>query len=195
MSTGPLLHLYLLNLSFRLDKRLKKNLPTVTTQIGAKFFAILVICLERGIFESMLSVEMALRELASLKVEDAVTFALSLSSRSNTFRQNSLDFKSLGDRKFVDASELCQKEAEDILFKEAWLIYFWRRAKAHCVEEDIAEERLAFWISRNGQSPTSHDAVDVERGLVKLRKSGIEQQLWEASRKKNDAQEATGFDT
>lgn len=30
----------------------------------------------------------------------------------------------------------------------------------HGVEEDIAEERLQLWISRSGQTPTSHDAVD-----------------------------------
>lgn len=45
-------------------------------------------------------------------------------------------------------------------YVQAWLTYFWRRAKAHGVEEDIAEERLQFWMSRVGQSPTSHDAVD-----------------------------------
>lgn len=43
---------------------------------------------------------------------------------------------------------------------QAWLTYFWRRAKVHGVEEDIAEERLEYWISRSGQSPTPHDAVD-----------------------------------
>jgi len=68
----------------------------------------------------------------------------------------------------------------------AWLTYFWRRAKAHGVEEDIAEERLQYWISRSGQSPTPHDTVDVERGLTEMRKLGIEQQLWEASRKEID---------
>ncbi|PIA40603.1 hypothetical protein AQUCO_02500365v1 [Aquilegia coerulea] len=73
-----------------------------------------------------------------------------------------------------------------INFWFAWLIYFWRRAKTHGVEEDIAEERLQFWISRSGQTPTSHDAVDVERSLIELRKLGIEQQLWEASRKEID---------
>lgn len=45
---------------------------------------------------------------------------------------------------------------------QAWLTYFWRRAKVHGVEEDIAEERLHLWINRSGQSPTSHDAVDGE---------------------------------
>ncbi|XP_040948447.1 conserved oligomeric Golgi complex subunit 3-like [Gossypium hirsutum] len=42
----------------------------------------------------------------------------------------------------------------------AWLTYFWRRAKVYGVEDDIAEERLGFWISHSGQTPTSHDAVD-----------------------------------
>ncbi|KAF5174910.1 coiled-coil domain-containing protein SCD2-like [Thalictrum thalictroides] len=91
--------------------------------------------------------------------------------------------KSPGDSKYMEAFELGQEESDDVFFKEAWLIYFWRRAKVHGVEEDIAEERLQFWISRSGQTPTSHDAVDVERGLIELRKLGIEQQLWEASRK------------
>lgn len=45
-------------------------------------------------------------------------------------------------------------------FVQAWLTYFWRRAKVHGVEEDIAEDRLHFWISRSATSPTSHDAVD-----------------------------------
>ncbi|XP_050874920.1 coiled-coil domain-containing protein SCD2 isoform X2 [Lathyrus oleraceus] len=136
-----------------------------------------------GNIESMLSVEMGLRELASLKVEDAVILALAQHRRPNLIRQSVLDSKSPGDAKYLEAFELSEEEAEDVLFKEAWLIYFWRRALFHGVEEDIAEDRLQFWIARNGQSPTSHDAVDVERDLLELRKLGIEQQLWEASRK------------
>ncbi|XP_057969891.1 coiled-coil domain-containing protein SCD2 isoform X2 [Malania oleifera] len=136
-----------------------------------------------GNIESMLSVEMGLRELASLKVEDAVVLALAQHRRPNLVRQSITDPKSPVDPKFMDAFELSQEESEDVLFKQAWLTYFWRRAKVHGVEEDIAEERLQFWISRSGQSPTSHDAVDVEHGLMELRKLGIEQQLWEASRR------------
>ncbi|XP_057423016.1 coiled-coil domain-containing protein SCD2-like isoform X2 [Lotus japonicus] len=136
-----------------------------------------------GNIESMLSVEMGLRELASLKVEDAVVLALAQHRRPNLVRQSVLDSKAPGDAKYLEAFELSEEEAEDVLFKEAWLTYFWRRALFHSVEEDIAEERLQFWIVRSGQSPTSHDAVDVERGLLELRKLGIEQQLWEASRK------------
>ncbi|KAK3001638.1 hypothetical protein RJ639_021267 [Escallonia herrerae] len=192
-----------------------------------------------GNIETMLSVEMGLRELASLKVEDAVVLALAQHRRPNLVRQSFNDSKSSGDPKFMEAfgnghilcydsilsniemmlgeskwllnisfifcilvAELSQEESED-----AWLTYFWRRAKVHGVDEDIAEERLQFWISRSGQSPTSHDAVDdrrvpwkletwndyltsiqayVERGLTELRKLGIEQQLWEASRKEID---------
>ncbi|CAL9071400.1 coiled-coil domain-containing protein SCD2-like [Musa acuminata AAA Group] len=122
-----------------------------------------------GNIESMLSVEKGLRELASLKVEDAVVLALAQHWRPNFVRQFS--------------SELSQEEIEDVTFKQAWLIYFWRRAKAHGVEEDIADERLQSWIGRIGQPPTSHDVVDVERGLIELKKLGIEQQLWEASRR------------
>ncbi|THU71309.1 hypothetical protein C4D60_Mb04t00060 [Musa balbisiana] len=122
-----------------------------------------------GNIESMLSVEKGLRELASLKVEDAVVLALAQHWRPNFVRQFS--------------SELSQEEIEDVTFKQAWLIYFWRRAKAHGVEEDIADERLQSWIGRIGQPPTSHDVVDVERGLMELKKLGIEQQLWEASRR------------
>lgn len=139
-----------------------------------------------GNIESMLSVEMGLRELASLKVEDAVVVALAQHRRPNLVRQSATDLKSPSEIKFMEAFEISQEESEDILFKEAWLTYFWRRAKVHGVEEDIADDRLQFWISRSAQSPTSHDAVDVERGIVELRKLGIEQQLWEASRKEID---------
>ncbi|KAH9705611.1 coiled-coil domain-containing protein SCD2 [Citrus sinensis] len=144
-----------------------------------------------GNIETMLSVEMGLRELASLKVEDAVVLALAQQRRPNMVQQSISDSKSPGDPKFIEAFELSEDEAEDVLFKEAWLTYFWRRAKVHGVEEDIAEERLQFWISRSGQSPTSHDAVDVERGLLELRKLGIEQQLWEASRREIDFPSST----
>ncbi|KAK4488936.1 hypothetical protein RD792_004726 [Penstemon davidsonii] len=95
-------------------------------------------------------------------------------------------------------SSLTRQDNSKVLISclQAWLTYFWRRAKAHSVEEDIAEERLQFWINRSGQSPTSHDAVDVERGLTELRKLGIEQQLWEASRKEiGDASIANGKHT
>ncbi|KAL9313987.1 hypothetical protein ACSQ67_019439 [Phaseolus vulgaris] len=157
-----------------------------------------------GNIETMLSVEMGLRELASLKVEDAVVLALAQHRRPNLVRQSILDSKSQGDAKYSEAFELSEEEAEDVLFKESWLTYIWRRALFHGVEEDIAEEQLQFWIARSGQAPTSHDAVDdykrlndthrsslslavpndgVERGLLELRKLSIEPQLWEASRK------------
>lgn len=136
-----------------------------------------------GNIESMLSVEMGLNELASLKVEDAIVLSLNQQRRPNSSRTSGSDIKSPGDPKFMEAFELSPEESEDVLFKEAWLTYFWRRAKAHGIEEKIANERLKFWISRSGQSPNSHDAVDVEQGLTELRKLGIEQRLWEASRK------------
>ncbi|XLT74435.1 coiled-coil domain-containing protein SCD2 isoform X2 [Arachis hypogaea] len=139
-----------------------------------------------GNIESMLSVEMGLKELASLKVEDAIVQVLAQQRRPSSARQSVSDIKSPGDPKFMEAFELSPEESEDVLFKEAWLTYFWRRAKAHGIEEDIAKERLQFWIGRSVHSPTSHDAVDVDQGLLELRKLGIEHRLWEASRKEVD---------
>ncbi|WOL11471.1 Coiled-coil domain-containing protein [Canna indica] len=147
-----------------------------------------------GNIENMLAVEKGLRELASLKVEDAVVLVLAQHRRPSLLRLSDTDLRSPGDPKFMDDSELSQEEAEDVLFKQSWLTYFWRRAKTHGVEEDIAEERLQFWIGRLGQSPTSHDVVDVERGLVELRKLSIEHQLWEASRNENDTHQKTSAD-
>nr|CAB3489890.1 unnamed protein product [Digitaria exilis] len=135
-----------------------------------------------GNVETMLSVDKGLQELAFLKVEDAVLFALAQHHRSNVAGPADPDIISSGDEKFTEAFDLSKDEEEDVQFKQAWLIYFWRRAKTHNVEEDIADERLQMWIDRNEQQPTSHDAVDVEQGLHELRKLGIEQLLWELSR-------------
>ncbi|GJM91993.1 hypothetical protein PR202_ga08416 [Eleusine coracana subsp. coracana] len=139
-----------------------------------------------GNIESMLAVEMGLRELSSLKVEDAVVVALGQHRRPSIVRQFTSDFKSPGEPKYLEAFDLSPEEAEDVSFKQAWLIYFWRRAKTHGIEEDIADDRLQFWIGRNAQAPNSHDAIDVERGLTELRKLGIEQQLWDGSRAEID---------
>ncbi|KAJ8759366.1 hypothetical protein K2173_006886 [Erythroxylum novogranatense] len=133
-----------------------------------------------GNIESMLSVEMGLKELAALKVENAIVLALAQQRRSNAIRSSLSDPKSPGDPKFMEAFELSPEESEDVLFKEAWLTYFWKRAKVRGIEEDIAKERLQFWINRSRHSPSSYDAVDVEQGLMELRKLGIEHRLWEA---------------
>ncbi|KZV20609.1 hypothetical protein F511_32112 [Dorcoceras hygrometricum] len=139
-----------------------------------------------GNIESMLTVEKGLKELASLKVEESIALAFVQQRRPNSARNSLSDFKSPSDPKYMEAFELSSEESEDVLFKEAWLTYFWRRCKIYGIEEEIAKSRLKFWISRSGQSPTSHDAVDVEQGLIELRKLGIEQRLWEASRREID---------
>ncbi|KAI6675762.1 hypothetical protein NL676_003668 [Syzygium grande] len=138
-----------------------------------------------GYIESMLLVEAGLKELSSLKVEEAVILAMA-QSRSDLVRQSTSDVRFHGDLKFIDTFELSNEEAEDILFKQAWLTYFWTRAVVHHIEEDIARERLQSLIGQSGQTPSPHDAVEVERGLRELRKLGIEHQLWEASRKLTD---------
>ncbi|CAK9868391.1 unnamed protein product [Sphagnum jensenii] len=118
-----------------------------------------------GNIESMLAVEKGLRELASLQIEDAVMLALSRH------------------RYPVFGWDLSPMEVEDVQFRQAWLIYFWRRAKNNGVEDDIADERLQFWISRTMHQPAPHDEVDVQRGLMELKRLGIEEQLWNVSRR------------
>ncbi|KAB5556315.1 hypothetical protein DKX38_007224 [Salix brachista] len=133
-----------------------------------------------GNIESMLLVEKGLRELASLKVGEAVALSMAQQRRTNFIKSD--EIKLAGDGN-LEAFDLSQEESEDVRFKQAWLTYFWRRAKNHGLEPDIAEERLQFWINHSSRSSSSHDAVDVERGLMELRKLGIENQLWQASRR------------
>ncbi|XP_059654479.1 coiled-coil domain-containing protein SCD2-like [Cornus florida] len=135
-----------------------------------------------GNIESMLLVERGLRELVSLKVEDAVALEMAQSRRPSSVKSDDLKLPIDG-QNFLDAFELSQEEYEDVRFKQAWLTYFWRRTKNRGLESDIAEERLQYWINHSSRPPNSHDAVDVERGLSELRKLGIETQLWEESRK------------
>ncbi|KAL9235092.1 hypothetical protein vseg_009887 [Gypsophila vaccaria] len=136
-----------------------------------------------GSAESMLMVEKGLRELAVLKVEDAIRFAMAHQRRKSSLKPAFTDDLRSPSQKFVESFDLSQDEAEDVQFKQAWLLYFWRRARNHDVEPDIAEDRLRFWISHSARSTTSHDAVDVERGLMELRKLGLETQLWEETRR------------
>ncbi|KAL9253660.1 Coiled-coil domain-containing protein [Drosera capensis] len=137
-----------------------------------------------GTAETMLLVDRGLRELAILKVEDAVFVALAQQRRRNLKFTVADDLCSpLDIHKYVEAFELSEEEAEEVRFKQAWLTYFWRRAKNHELETDIAEERLQHWIDQGTRTPTSHDVVDAERGLMELRKLGIETRLWEESRK------------
>ncbi|KAG1326316.1 putative Superoxide dismutase [Cu-Zn] [Cocos nucifera] len=115
--------------------------------------------------ESMLLVEKGLRELASMKVEDAVLLAMAQHRRAS-FKSGSFSGSSVAAEGQIPVeaiellSELSQEESEDVLFKQAWLTYFWRRVKNHGLEEDIADERLQFWIEQNNHSPTSHDVVE-----------------------------------
>ncbi|CAL1411491.1 unnamed protein product [Linum trigynum] len=118
-----------------------------------------------------------------IQVEEAIVLALAQQRRANSVRQLITELKSPGDPKYMEAFKLSPEESEDVLFKEAWLTYFWGRAKANGVEEEIAKERLQFWINRSKHSPSSYDAVDVEQGLIEMKKLGLEYRLWEASRR------------
>ncbi|KAJ7546851.1 hypothetical protein O6H91_08G057000 [Diphasiastrum complanatum] len=127
-----------------------------------------------GNIESMLSVEKGLRELASLKVEDAVLLAMAEYRRPSLLRVNQAVSAGKGGDgvKLIESMELSSEEIEDVQFKQN-----------NGIEDDVAHERLQYWSNRSVQTPTFLDAVDVERGMMEIRKLGLEDQLWEASRK------------
>ncbi|XP_024964232.1 coiled-coil domain-containing protein SCD2-like [Cynara cardunculus var. scolymus] len=103
-----------------------------------------------GNIESMLSVEMGLKELACLKVEDGIVLALAQLWRLSSARQTMSG----------NLCPRCPQVTQSLWRHLAWLTYFWSRAKCLGIEEDTAKSRLQFWISRSTHSPTSHDAVD-----------------------------------
>ncbi|KAG6397877.1 hypothetical protein SASPL_139327 [Salvia splendens] len=133
--------------------------------------------------ESMLMVEKGLRELSSLKVEEAIAVALAQKRRPCILKSNTDEGKLPAESNYSDTFGLSPDECEDVLLKQAWLSYFWRRAKTLGLEPDIADDRLQFWINQENRPPNSHDAVDVECGLLELRKLGMEAKLWEESRR------------
>ncbi|CAH9087137.1 unnamed protein product [Cuscuta europaea] len=143
-----------------------------------------------GCLESMLLVDKGLRELTSLKVEEAVALAIAQQRRPSGMKSSARDDLKLPyeGHEFAETFDLSEEESEDVHVKQAWLLYFWRRAKNQGVETDIAEERLNFWINQGDQPFNSQDAVNVERGLVELKKLGIEMQLWNKSREHLDCE-------
>ncbi|CAH8306120.1 unnamed protein product [Eruca vesicaria subsp. sativa] len=136
-----------------------------------------------GNVESMVWVEKGLRELAALKVQEAVAYVMAHNRRNSSSKTFVSDEVKLPMDGQFEAFELSDDEVEDVSFKQAWLSYFWRRAKNHDIEADLADERLQYWINQGTRSATSQDAVDVEKGLMELRKLNIESQLWQKSRK------------
>ncbi|KAL2496602.1 hypothetical protein Fot_40359 [Forsythia ovata] len=106
--------------------------------------------------ESMLLVEKGLRELTSLKVEEAIAISLAQQRRTSAVKSNDELKLPIEGQDFPEAFELSKEESEDVFIKRAWLTYFWRRAKNHGLEADIAEERVQFWINQGSRVLTSH---------------------------------------
>uniref|UniRef100_J3M3Z2 Uncharacterized protein n=1 Tax=Oryza brachyantha TaxID=4533 RepID=J3M3Z2_ORYBR len=161
-----------------------------------------------GNIENMLLVERGLRELASLKVEDAIMLALAEHRRIKPLSDGALvhriffllDYALLNDiynfwstyrncithinglqlcmtSSFImtkhpittgpaSSEELSEEEQDDVRFKQAWLTYFWRRAKNHDIEEDIADERLQFWIEQGNHPVGTIDVIEAATRCV-----------------------------
>ncbi|KAK4398244.1 Coiled-coil domain-containing protein SCD2 [Sesamum angolense] len=107
---------------------------------------------KRANVESMLLVEKGLRELTSLKVEEAIAITLAQKRRPTIVRSEELKLPT-DSQNFAEAFELSEEESEDVLLKqkieENMPIYctisgladiFWRRAKNQGVEADVAEK-------------------------------------------------------
>ena len=64
-------------------------------------------------------------------------------------------------------SHIYKRRVADYQTLQAWLAYFWRRAKNHGLEPDIADEHLAYWINHDTEEhATSQDAVDGTTSLL-----------------------------
>ncbi|MFS8034835.1 putative Coiled-coil domain-containing protein SCD2 [Helianthus anomalus] len=134
-----------------------------------------------GSVESMLLVERGLREMTLLKIEDALALAMAQQRWASRRAGNVVDETKLpikGQHTW-EPYELSKQESDDVLFKQAWLLYFWRRVKIHGLEPDIVDERLQFWINQ-GHPPTSHDAVNgtISFTFINVKKSGPVLEIW-----------------
>ncbi|KAI3736501.1 hypothetical protein L6452_16043 [Arctium lappa] len=209
MSTGHLWHPFPSKLWFQLGRRCRKNAGNKASNCSvaftensqrdgnlerrSKLVQDLNDLTSKGNIESMLSIEMGLKELACLKVEDGIVLALSQLRRLSSTRQTLSDVRSSGDPKFIEAFELSPEESEDVLFKEAWLTYFWSRAKGLGIEENTAKFYFNFGLAVAHihqlhmmllmgyatllATDSLHLSGKVEQGLLELRKLGIEHRL------------------
>lgn len=126
---------------------------------------------ETEFIDSMDEVEMGMGELAIRKVEDFVAEKLGYPEKRST---------DLG----FPLSEEDQEVFEYIKLRQAWLIYFWGRAKAYALVNN-AGVRLKFWkeeMEKFIDKPSRTCAMTVKQGLLQLRKLGIECKLWNALR-------------
>eukprot|EP00271_Cylindrocystis_brebissonii_P007208 TRINITY_DN20470_c0_g1_i1.p1 TRINITY_DN20470_c0_g1~~TRINITY_DN20470_c0_g1_i1.p1 ORF type:complete len:613 (-),score=142.42 TRINITY_DN20470_c0_g1_i1:908-2746(-) len=121
-------------------------------------------------FENLLQVERALRIMSALRVEEQVLLAMAQRKSSTSTYPRS------------PGKGLSEDEAQDIRFKQHWLLYFWWRAKTSGVEVEAARAQLSHWALRCNFEPEPFDVADVEAGLTEMRQRGIEQKLWETSR-------------
>lgn len=114
---------------------------------------------EYGIDNQLLAVEEGLRELVKLKVEEAVLLKISQNQNPTLIW--------LG---------LSREQAQDIQFKQSWLVYYWSRAHFFGVAkvEDVAAERLLYWMNQTNKPLSYQDVVSVQRGLWELRNHTID---------------------
>ena len=133
-----------------------------------------------------IEVEVALRTMTAMRVEEAVLVALA--DRRRALADRRVDAGMAADAGGVEDEwiRLSPAEEAEVAHRRAWLCYAWFRARAAGVEPGLAQARCELWFPRaTGRQATfeaAREALEVEEGLREIRELGVEYQLWRRRR-------------
>jgi hypothetical protein len=133
-----------------------------------------------------IEVEVALRTMTAMRVEEAVLVALA--DRRRALADRRVDSGTAADAAGADDEwiRLSPAEEAEVAHRRAWLCYAWFRARAAGVEPGLAQARCELWFPRaTGRQATfeaAREALEVEEGLREIRELGVEYQLWRRRR-------------
>ena len=133
-----------------------------------------------------IEVEVALRTMTAMRVEEAVLVALADRRRALADRR----VRAVTSGEDEDARDewirLSPAEEAEVAHRRAWLCYAWFRARAAGVEPGLAQVRCETWfpraVGRQATFEAAREALEVEEGLRELRALGVEYQLWRRRR-------------
>ena len=134
-----------------------------------------------------IEVEVALRTMTAMRVEEAVLVALADRRRALADRRvDPAEIAADGGGADDEWIRLSPAEEAEVAHRRAWLCYAWFRARAAGVEPGLAQARCELWFPRaTGRQATfeaAREALEVEEGLREIRELGVEYQLWRRRR-------------
>ena len=133
-------------------------------------------------FRDALGVEIAMRYLASSRIEERVVVSLADARRASVI--SSISRNAASDD---DSSALSDHEIHEFHFRRAWLRFMWARVREAGMDAGVADEREEHWLSEmqtmtnpNMRQPLrfKRDALAVDKGLKELRAFLVESRLW-----------------